>query len=107
MAQAARLSAERCFAGQGYTYGGHIVARPTRSKPEVVGLLGVGLDNQDEHKRITRSEEMLLVGGSQETHEKMQDVAIRFSESLKNRGKNLSDTSVEEVVDLLHKASDH
>ena len=83
-----------------------LVPRKTRSNPEVVGLLGVGLDSQDEHKRITRSEEMLLVGGSQETHEKMQDVAIRFSESLKNRGKRLEDASVQEVIDLLHKASD-
>jgi hypothetical protein len=83
------------------------VARRTRSKPEVVGLIGVGLDNQDEHKRLTRSEEMLLVGGSEETHEKLQDVAIRFSESLKNRGKRLTDASVEEVVDLLEEASDH
>jgi hypothetical protein len=83
------------------------VARQLRSKPEVVGLFGVGLDNQDEHKRITRSEEMLLVGGSQETHEKMQDVAIRFSESLKNRGKSLREASVEEVLDLLHEATDH
>src|SRR4051812_26118277 len=87
--------------------GRFIVARRTRSKPEVVGLIGVGLDNQDEHKRITRSEEMLLIGGSQETHEQMQDVAIRFAESLKNRGKTLPETSVEEVVDLLHKAADH
>jgi hypothetical protein len=83
------------------------VARPKRSKPEVVGLLGVGLDNKDEHKRITKSEEMILVGGSQETHAKMQDVAIRFSESLKHRGKTLREATVEEVVDILHKASDH
>ena len=80
--------------------------RIARSKPEVVGLLGVGLDNKDEHKRITRSEEMLLVGGSEQTHARMQDIAIRFSQSLKNRGKALRDASVAEVVDLLHKAQD-
>ncbi len=82
------------------------MARKTRSKPEVVGLIGVGLDNQDEHKRITRSEEMLLVGGSQETHEKMQDVAIRFSESLKRCGKKLPETTAAEVLDLLQRAMD-
>jgi len=81
------------------------VADPKRSKPQIIGLLGVGLDNNDEHKRITRSEEMIIVGGSQETHEKMQDVAIRFSERLKNRGKTLQDASVEEVVDILNNAS--
>ncbi|MFO0964478.1 MAG: hypothetical protein U0793_02665 [Gemmataceae bacterium] len=80
--------------------------RKAKKKQEVVGLLGVGLDNNDGEHRITRSEEMLLVGGSQETHEKMQDVAIHFSESLKGRGKRLQDASVEEVVDLLRKATD-
>lgn len=77
-----------------------------RNKPEVVGLLGVGLDNQDGHQRITRSEEFLLVGGSEETHEKMQDTAIRFTESLQAKGKRLEDASVQEVLDLLHKAAD-
>lgn len=77
-----------------------------QSKPEVLGLLGVGLDNQDGHKRVTRSEEFLLVGGSQETHEKMQDVAIRVTENLKDKGKRIQDASLPELIDLLHKASD-
>jgi hypothetical protein len=71
---------------------------------EVVGLLGVALDSTDGHKRITQSEEFLLVGGSKETHENMQDIAVRFSESLKKRGKSLPETPVEEVIELLHKA---
>jgi hypothetical protein len=82
------------------------VARATRSKPQVIGLLGVGLDNSDGHKRITRSEEMVLIGGSAETHEKMQDVAIRFSQSLKERGKKLPEASPAEVIELLFRASD-
>ena len=76
------------------------------NKPEVLGLLWVGLDNSDDHKRITRSEEFLLVGGSKETHENMQDIAMRFSDSLKKKGKRLPETPVEEVIDLLHKAVD-
>lgn len=77
-----------------------------KAQPEVVGLLGVGLDNRDEHKRITQAEDFLLVGGSEETHERMQDVAIHFTESLKERGKRLADASLAEVVDLLRKAAD-
>lgn len=77
-----------------------------QKKKEVVGLLGVGLDNQDEHQRITRGEEFLLVGGSSETHERMQDVAIRVTESLKDRGKRLQDASPGEVIDLLLRAAD-
>jgi hypothetical protein len=77
-----------------------------QNKPEVLGLLGVGIDSADGHKRITRSEEFLLVGGSKETHENMQDIAIRFSDSLKKKGKRLPETPVEEVIELLHKAVD-
>ncbi len=71
---------------------------------QIVGFVGVGLDNEDEHKRITRTEEFLLLGGSEETHERMQDAAIRFRESLDKRGKQLKETSVEEALALLHKA---
>ena len=71
-----------------------------------VGLFGVGLDNQDEHQRITTGDEFLLVGGSEETHERMQDVAIHVTEALKNKGKRLQDACAAEVIDLVHKAMD-
>jgi hypothetical protein len=75
-----------------------------RSDKQVLGFVGVGLDNQDEHHRVTHSEYFLLVGGSEETHERMQDTAVRFTEELTRRGKKLTDTSVQEAADLLHKA---
>ena len=75
-----------------------------RDEPEVIGFLGVGLDNKDGHKRVTQSEMFLLVGGSEETHEQMQDTAIRFEESLRQRGKRLEETSADEAADLLREA---
>jgi hypothetical protein len=45
-----------------------------------------------------------LVGGSAETHERMQETAIRFEEALEGRGKSLAQTEVAEVIDLLHEA---
>ena len=78
-----------------------------RSKPPeatVSGVLGVGLDGADGHTRVTRTEEMTLVGGSEETHEKMQETAIRFGENLEKRGKTLQEASVREVLDLLRDA---
>jgi hypothetical protein len=84
---------------------GAIVSRKTQeNEPQVLGLIGVGLDNSDGHKRLTECEDFLVVGGSQETHEMMQDVAIRFSEKLHDRGKRLQDASLQEVVDILHRA---
>ena len=73
---------------------------------ETLGLIGVGLDNQDGHNRITQGEEFLLVGGSEETHENMQDVAIHVIESLKNKGKRLQDAEIQEVIELLRKTMD-
>ncbi len=75
------------------------------SQSEVIGLLGVGLDNKDEHKRLTTCDDFLLVGGSPETHESMQELAIRFAEALRKRGKRLPQTPLEEVIELLHDAN--
>jgi hypothetical protein len=69
-------------------------------------MLGVGLDNQDGHQRVTRGDEFLLLGGSEETHERMQDVALRLTESLRERGKRLCDAEPREVLDLLQQALD-
>lgn len=73
-----------------------------RSKQQVVGFLGVGLDNKDGHQRLTRTENFLLVGGSEETHESMQETAVKFNEALEKRGKPLQQTTVEEIIELFH-----
>ncbi len=80
--------------------------REDETKPELVGFLGVGLDNDDGHKRLTRSEHFLIVGGSVETHERMQDTAIRFGEKLKDKGKTLRETEPEEALELLRDSLD-
>ncbi len=81
------------------------MARKSKSKKEeVVGLLGVGLDGDDGHKRVTTGEEFVLVGGSSETHEKMQNVVIHFTESLQDRGKRVCDAEAAEILDLLTRA---
>jgi hypothetical protein len=71
---------------------------------QVVGFLGVGLDNPDNHKRVTTTEHFLLVGGSAETHERMQETAVKFDEGLRRRGKRLQDASPSEAADMLREA---
>ena len=56
------------------------------------------------HRRVTRADHFLLVGGSAETHERMQDTAIRFDEALQKRGKALEEASAEEAIDLLRES---
>ena len=82
------------------------MSKGEKDKTRVLGLLGIGLDNADGHRRITRTEEFLLVGGSKNTHEKMQETAIRFEESLEARGKTLAEAEPAEVIDLLSEARD-
>ena len=83
-----------------------MASSPDDKEREVVGFLGVGLDNKDGHQRVTQSEHFFLIGGSAETHERMQDTAIRFAVSLDERGKKLEETSVDEALDLLRDALD-
>ena len=66
--------------------------------------MGVGLDG-DGHRRVTRSREFLLLGGSEETHEVMQEHAIKITEELERRGKSLADVRCpEELRDLAERA---
>ena len=62
-------------------------------------LLGFGLDG-DEHVRVTRGRNFELHGGSEETHESMQEKCIRFNEKLDARGKELGDLEQAEFLDM-------
>lgn len=66
-------------------------------------LLGVGLDDSDGHVRITRGDNFSLMGGSQETHEQMQETAIKFNEQLQKRGKPMEQLSKDEFLDIMDK----
>ena len=74
--------------------------------PPDASLLGLGLDNRDGHKRVTKGDNFYLVGGSEETHEKMTETAIKFNEKLARRGKKLQDLSREEFADMIAEASE-
>ncbi len=67
-------------------------------------LLGVGFDNQDEETRLTKGENYLLVGGSKQTHEVMQETAVRVNEQLEKRGKRLGDLEPNEFRDVVAEA---
>ena len=71
-------------------------------KPEraCAGFLGLGLDGDDGHVRVTRGENFHLFGGSHQTHEQMQDSCIQFNEKLKRRGKHIDDLEPRELMDL-------
>ena len=62
-------------------------------------LLGIGLDT-DGHKRITKGPNFALVGGKAETHEEMTEKAIKITEKLSRKGKQLGDVSSEEFDEI-------
>jgi len=70
------------------------------SKRRKVKILGLGLDNDDGHVRVTRSENFYLLGGSEETHKGMQEKCIKFDEELRTRGKELASLERHEFLDL-------
>lgn len=77
----------------------------SRPKKRSSALLGLGLDNQDGQTRLTRGENFVLFGGSQETHAVMQETAIKVNEQLARRGKRLEDVSPQELGDILGEAT--
>lgn len=66
-------------------------------------LFGLGLDNKDGHVRVTKGKNFRLYGGSEETHETMQEKAIKINEELKRRHKTLDVIDKEEFSDIAEK----
>ena len=64
-------------------------------------LIGVGLDNTDGHKRITQAEHFAIVGGSQETHERMTKTIVKTFETLDRKGKSINTIEKEELRDII------
>ena len=69
------------------------------------GLLGVGLDNTDGHKRLTTGEQFAIVGGSAETHDRMTETVVKTFEELKSRGKPLHKVEPTELAEILYKST--
>ncbi len=80
------------------------MSKKRKSTPKA-GLLGVGLDNKDGHKRITTGEQFAIVGGSDETHGRMTETVIKTFEELKHRGKHLHQVEARELADIIHRAT--
>ncbi|MEX0939282.1 MAG: hypothetical protein WDZ59_15575 [Pirellulales bacterium] len=79
-------------------------ANPAPRREPKAALLGLGLDAQDGHTRITRGKNFFLAGGSQETHARMQETAVKINEHLDRKGKRLEEVSVRELRDICQQA---
>ena len=66
----------------------------------------MAFDNDDGHTRLTRGENFVLCGGSQETHAVMQETAVKINEQLHDRGKRLEEVSIHELREIYHQVTD-
>ena len=66
-------------------------------------LLGLSLDADNGHTRITKGKNFYLFGGTKTTHGQMQEIAIKFNEQLKKRHKTLDEIAEEDFIDIAHK----
>lgn len=80
-------------------------AKPSAKTKPKAGLLGVGLDNEDGHKRVTAGDNFVLVGGSQETHERMTETTLKTFEELKKRDRSLETVDPRELAEIIHKST--
>ncbi len=71
------------------------------NEAKMSSLLGVGLDCTDGEVRLTRGPNFALVGGSQQTHEVMQETVCKVNEKLEKRGKTIPETTCREFYDVL------
>lgn len=76
--------------------------RNVKDKKHKSVLVGVGLDNDDGHTRITRGDNFGLFGGSADTHEQMREKAIKLNEKLSEKGVCLDDVTRDEFLDTAH-----
>jgi len=70
-------------------------------------MMGLGLDNKDGHKRITKGENFVVLGGSEETHERITETVIKVNERLSTKGKRLEDLSRNEFTDIVGECSEN
>ncbi|MSU69787.1 MAG: hypothetical protein EXS39_03215 [Opitutaceae bacterium] len=81
-------------------------AKPPRKRrvKAKAALLGLAVDNDDGHKRVTTGPQFLLVGGSQETHDRMTETVVKSFEELKRRDKQLETVDPGEFAEILDKS---
>lgn len=76
---------------------------PYKDPKVMAHLFGLGLDCDDGHKRITKADKFSILGGSEQTHDRMTETLIKTIEDLTIKGKNLEDASSEELSDIIQK----
>ena len=74
---------------------------PSEKRKKIIGLLGVGFDNDDNHVRITKGDNYDVFMGSEESHEYIQQLIQKIEDELKSRGISLDDLTPDEFSHIV------
>jgi hypothetical protein len=79
-----------------------IMTQQTPAPPRRIraALIFLGLDCLDQHHRLTRSEQSLALGGSEETHDELRETVLRMELELDRQGQRLGDLDPLELAEL-------
>ena len=64
-------------------------------------ILGLGLDHEDGHLRLTKGKGFDIYQGSEESHDQMHELCRKILDRIEKQGKQLQDLSREEFASLL------
>lgn len=81
--------------------------KASKKQPKQAAILGLGLDGDDGHTRLTRGKNFVLYGGSPETHARMQETAIKVNEHLDRRGVQLENVSPGELHEIFREVTEN
>ena len=63
-------------------------------------MIGFGLDGAEGRRRLTTSEQCVLLGGSEETHSDLLETVLRLESELERRNQLLGDVTPTELADI-------
>ena len=67
-------------------------------------LLGVRVDGGDGHRRVSRGEDFVAVGGTREGHEHLRETVAEISDEVKRRGRTVGEVRKDEFREILERA---
>lgn len=66
-------------------------------------LIGICIEENDGHRRITQAEQFLIIGGSQESHQHVTLACLKVLDNLKQNGKRLELIEPNELINIINK----
>ena len=67
-------------------------------------LVGVRIDKGDGHRRVSRGDDFVAVGGTKEAHEHLRETVAEISDEVKRRKRSLVEVRREELKEIIVRA---